>query len=899
MLTSATMSGSTTPPDKLRQLRARADSAATPAERVEATLQLGEALWLSDPVAARPLLEQVLAEADAAGRTTDKGRAAYMLGELLRRAGDLDGASRCADTVFKIADATADRRMRARGLNLLGIIHRERDELQAALKCYREYLEISRQVGFEQGERIALNELAGVYGLQGEFAEALACYRLCLKADTEAGDARGRAISLYNIGWTLAAMGRWTEATESFHRAIALCEEHGFSDPLAAARMALGELSLKRSDHENAVLMFRAVVEEERGKQHSGQMYREALSNLGWTHFRTGDLALAEEVLNEAARLSETAQDRRGLATISCRRAELALARGWLNAAGDLLSQAEQYATDLRLIREQGEALRIQALLSAARGESNQALQLFVRSEDTLKPLGDTYELALARLQHGRLLLESGRSEEALPLLKTAARTFHRLATVTEAEEASLLLYQLEARADPAAALAQGLLSLHSMGLSPVLFVERALALLCDNLRFEHGAVLVNNHAVALRGNPDLTRLPRSRSLPMQTDLALFLPVRQGRYPLGFVWLSRAKPQAVRVDSGLLVLVSRTLASSFAELKKLEQIEESRVPLIPGLRFSGVVGCNREVTEVLRQIPRVAAGPGAMSVLIRGETGTGKELVARALHDSGPRADHPFVAVNCTAVPESLLEAEFFGVEAGAATGVVARPGKFELAHMGTIFLDEIGDMSPGLQAKLLRVIEDNRIVRVGGTRETPVDVRVVAATNMDLDVRARDGKFRTDLLFRLNTISFELPPLRRRREDIPVLTEYFTVRTAQEYKRPVQGASDEVMALFAGHSWPGNIRQLRHVIERAVILASGETLEVSDLPKEFRTAPARPAGATKRPRSKAVDKAERTMLTKALRRADGNVSKAARLTGYSRAQFYRLIQRHSITRSE
>jgi tetratricopeptide (TPR) repeat protein len=233
------MSGTTDAPDKLQTLRTQVASATTPAERVKATLFLAEELWLSDPVAAKPLLEQVLAEADAADRTKDGGRAAYMLGELLRRAGDLDGAARCAETVFKIADAAADRRMRASGLNLAGIIHRERDELQAALKCYREYLEISRQVGFEQGERIALNELAGVYGLQGEFAEALACYRLCLKADTEAGDARARAISLYNIGWTLAAMGRWTEATEDFHRAMALCEEHGFSDPLAAARMAL------------------------------------------------------------------------------------------------------------------------------------------------------------------------------------------------------------------------------------------------------------------------------------------------------------------------------------------------------------------------------------------------------------------------------------------------------------------------------------------------------------------------------------------------------------------------------------------------------------------------------------------------------------------------------------
>jgi DNA-binding NtrC family response regulator/tetratricopeptide (TPR) repeat protein len=893
------MSSPTTPPDKLQQLRARVDAAATPAERVEATMSLVEEIWLSDPVTARPLLEQVMAEAEAAGRVKDKGRAAYMLGELLRRAGGLDGAARCADTVFNVADATADCRIRASGLNLSGIIHRERDELQAALGCFQEYLEISRRVGNEQGERIALNELGGVYGLQGEFDEALAHYQLSLEAHRRAAHTRGTAIALYNIGWTLAAMGRWTEATESFYRAITLCEEHGFSDPLAAAQMALGELSVKRSDYEVAALMFRTVIESERERKHSGQMYREALSNLGWTHFRKGDLAQAEEILRGAAMLSEAAEDRSGLATLCCRRAELELDRGWLDAAGDLLAEAEHHATELKLTREHGEVLRIQALLSSARGESNQALQLFIRSEDTLKPLGDNYELALARLQHGRLLLESGRSEEALPLLQTAARTFHRLSTVTEAEEASRLLYQVEVRTDPTAALAQGLLSLHSMGLSPELLVERALALLCDNLRFEHGAILVNDHAVALRGSSDLTRLPRRRSLPLQTDLALFLPVRQGRHPLGFLWLSRVKPLAARVDSGLLVLVSRTLASSLADLKKLEQIEVSRSAPIPGLRFSGVSGCNREVIEVLSQIPRVAGSPGAMSVLICGETGTGKELVARALHDSGPRVDHPFIAVNCTAVPESLLEAEFFGVETGAATGVVARPGKFELAHMGTIFLDEIGDMSPGLQAKLLRVIEDHRIMRVGGTRETPVDVRVVAATNMDLGARARDGKFRTDLLFRLNTILFDLPPLRRRREDIPILTRYFITQTAQEYKRPVQRASDEVIALFVGYSWPGNIRQLRHVIERAVILAAGETLGVTDLPNELRTAPSVPTDAPKRHRCKAVDKAERTMLIKALRKARGNMSKAVRLTGYSRAQFYRLIQKHKITRSD
>ena len=453
MLSSFPMSGETTPSDKLAQLRARVDSAATPGERVEATLQLAEALWLSDPVAARPLLEQVLTEADAAGRIKDKGRAAYMLGELLRRSGDLDGATRCADIVFGVADATGDGRTRARGLNLVGTIHSGRGEYRSALEFFEEYLRISREIGFGKGERSALNQLACVQALRGDLGGALEYYRQVLEANAKAGDAHGRATSLYNIGWTLSAMGHWTEAIENLHRSIALCEEHGFSDPLAAARMTLGELSRKRSAHDDAAFMFRAVIETERQNRRSGGAYRGALTNLGLTHFHKGDLAQAEKTLSEAGRLYEVAEDRRGLAALCYLRAEVALARGWLDAAGDLLAQAERLATDLNLTREQGEILRVQALLSAARGDPAKALDLFVRSETKLESLGDTYELALARLQHGRELLDENRSEEALPKLEAAAQTFRRLAVVAEAEEATVLLYRLEMSTDRTAAL--------------------------------------------------------------------------------------------------------------------------------------------------------------------------------------------------------------------------------------------------------------------------------------------------------------------------------------------------------------------------------------------------------------------------------------------------------------
>lgn len=884
--------------DKLSTLREQVESSATCAERSKAKLLQAERLWLSDPAASRPLFEQVVAEAATTGATADWLRAASMLSELLRRSGDLEGSARYAELILRMAGTTGDGRTRATGLNLIGMIHQERGELHIALERFEEFLQVSRETGFDEGERSALTQLAGVFGLRGELDKALACHRECLDASSMAEDTFGRAIDLHNIGWTLEAMGRWTEATEHFHRTIGLCEEHGFRDLLLSARMQLGELSLKRSDFENAALMFSVVVDMERSAQQSGRLYREALSNLGWTRFRAGDLAPAEGILAEAARLAEVAGDRCVLATACRRRAELALVQGRLDAAAALLKQASRHAADLNLQREQGHVLRVEARLAAARCDSAAALDLFTRSEATLEPLGDTFDLALARLQRAGLLVDLGRTEEARALLQIALQAFHRLAVVAEAEEASKLMYRLEMLADRNSALAQGLNDLVALGLPPEPLMERALRLLCHNLRFERGAILVAGRPVAFRGQPDLAGLARRRVLLSQTDQELFLPVRSDRRLLGIVWLQRKCPLSARVTPEQLDIVARVLAPSLVRFRELARAV-GKSAVVPGLRFHGVIGSNRDMLVVLNDVVRFAAT--AVPVLIRGESGTGKELVARALHESGPRADRPFVTVNCAAVPEGLLEAEFFGVEPGAATGVAARPGKFELAHTGTIFLDEIGDMGASLQARLLRVIEDKTVTRVGGATEQLVDVRVVAATNMDLEVRESEGLFRRDLFYRLNTVMHTIPPLRRRREDVPAFTAYFIACTAQEYNRPARRASDQVLALLAEAPWPGNIRQLRHVIERAVIVARGETVEADDLPPEFRqvrnlTSRAGPATGLRNLRRRAADEAERAALIEAMGRAQGDVPAAAKFVGCSRTHFYRLLRKHHIS---
>ncbi|RMG58767.1 MAG: sigma-54-dependent Fis family transcriptional regulator [Deltaproteobacteria bacterium] len=248
---------------------------------------------------------------------------------------------------------------------------------------------------------------------------------------------------------------------------------------------------------------------------------------------------------------------------------------------------------------------------------------------------------------------------------------------------------------------------------------------------------------------------------------------------------------------------------------------------------SYLVGQSEKIRKVFDLIERVSDSDS--TVLIMGESGTGKELVARAIHERSPRRGKPFIPVNCGAIPEGLMEAEFFGHEKGAFTGAVEkREGRFELADGGTIFLDEISEMPPYLQVKLLRVIQEKAFERVGGMKTLTVDVRIVAATNRNLENEVREGRFREDLFYRLNVIPIEIPPLRERREDIPLLCEYFVERFSRKHNKPPVTLSRDVMEVFSEYSWPGNVRELENTIERLTVLKGGSVIVPYDLPRKM-----------------------------------------------------------------
>jgi two-component system, NtrC family, response regulator AtoC len=332
-------------------------------------------------------------------------------------------------------------------------------------------------------------------------------------------------------------------------------------------------------------------------------------------------------------------------------------------------------------------------------------------------------------------------------------------------------------------------------------------------------------------------------------------------------------------------------------------LSATRERTLPGLIYDGMISCNPQMLANLGVVRKVA--DTNVPVLIRGESGTGKELVARALHHSGRRSEMPFVVVNCAAVPETLLEAELFGIHKGIATGVTERKGKFEAANGGTLFLDEIGDMSPALQAKLLRVLQDSLVERVGGHSSVKVDVRVVAATNQDLHRRIVEGVFRKDLYYRLNAVELVLPPLRGRADDIRDLTDYFIQKFNAEFGRALSGADPEVVRHLCVHDWPGNIRQLEHVVKRAVVVAEGNTIRLQDLPEEFKsgvaTAGPEPAGQLRHVRSSIEAEVgadvEKRLLLEYMEKANWNATKAAKMAGYSRMHIYRLLRKHGITR--
>jgi transcriptional regulator with GAF, ATPase, and Fis domain len=375
----------------------------------------------------------------------------------------------------------------------------------------------------------------------------------------------------------------------------------------------------------------------------------------------------------------------------------------------------------------------------------------------------------------------------------------------------------------------------------------------------------------------------------VQSVLAVPLEVRDKL--LGVIYLEANTP-GTRFDSELLQLVTALgsiAAASIENARHLEWLGGENRRLQQESIHQCMVGESKPMREVYEFVSRVAGRDS--TVLVWGESGTGKELVARAIHNNSGRADKPFVAINCAAIPEALLESELFGHEKGSFTGAVSqKKGKLEIAQGGTVFLDEIGELAPHLQAKLLRVLQDHELERVGGTRPIKLDFRLIAATNRDLKEASQAGAFRPDLFYRLNVVSLRMPALRERREDIPLLAAFFAAHYSDKVKRRVAGISPPARACLLRYDWPGNVRELENAIERAVVLGSTELILPEDLPEsvlEVTASSGEPVNAL----HDGIREAKRVLIERAIEQAGGNYTEAAGILGVHPNHLFRLIR--------
>ena len=402
----------------------------------------------------------------------------------------------------------------------------------------------------------------------------------------------------------------------------------------------------------------------------------------------------------------------------------------------------------------------------------------------------------------------------------------------------------------------------------------------------ENVAVISND----IEGDEELRDAESLVTARVRSVLAVPLEV-SGRV-LGAIYLD-ANAAGARFDAELLELLTalgNIAALALENARQMEWLGGEKQRLEEELNIEHDMVGESEALDGLKQFISRAA-PQESTVLIWGESGTGKELVARAIYRNSPRANKPFVAINCAAITDTLLESELFGHEKGAFTSAVAlKKGKLEMAEGGTVFLDEIGELASGLQAKLLRVLQEHEFERVGGNKTIPLDVRVIAATNRDLKLASEKKEFRLDLYYRLNVVSVKMPALRERRKDIPVLASFFVKRCAERMKRKVLGISTEARACLMAYDWPGNVRELENAIERAVVLGSSELIQPEDLPESI-VEQAGPDGRTATALHDGVREAKRTLIERAIDQAGGNYTEAAKILGVHANHLFRLIK--------
>ena len=868
---------------------------------------------------------RALKQAEASHESRLIGLAHYELAQCYRQVGDVAIVREHITKAASALNAAGDRRQLALVHSLSGISLAQAGRFEEAMNALRQS---ERLAGLSQATDVvatACGNQANVMMLEHRYEQALALAERSVALHEAHGSGHGRAVALATLGQICVRLGDLRQAEAALHRALDVRSPIQFHETTGAVFDTLAQIHLIRGRYDVAAdFLARASDaygaygrQTSRWYEWSVRVLSARLAQRSGAH----DVALAraEEMLAADAPPFETIQATLVAADACIHSGRLDDAAARLAAAAEGIDAASAPAT-------WGEYLRLRGELHVRQGAQADAYHDFAQSATLLELLGERYQAALSRLALGRLVASTGARSTAERHLDRALVVFNQLGAerdIRDTEEARALLQAVgsglnvisPADADDAivrrivdaAALPDLLARETSLALlevaaaeSVVLFVQsggRDIRILasagCDEPRAQTLArACLSGSAAAVDDRQVLV----TESLGREADGPLTALVVSPR-PIGHPVARRLRMIASVARQGFALCAARDRSAHSPDLVS----EPSLEPLLPGfLSVSAAMG------RVVEQIRRLQGND--LTVLITGESGTGKELVARAIHVGSHRSAANFLPYNCTTTGRDLADSQLFGHRRGAFTGAISdQPGLVRAASSGTLFLDEIGDLPLDVQPKLLRFLEQSEIMPIGDTRPQRVDVRVLAATNADLEQRVAEGRFREDLYYRLSVIRIHVPPLRERREEIPHLTQYFLREASERLGKPDVRISSEALDVLAMHWWPGNVRQLRNEIQRAVALAgASDTIGPLHLSPEL-TSPRLPnasaagPGSARRPAvqgtslAAAVEQIEREMIQSALDRSRGNLSETARTLGLTRRGLYLKLRRLGI----
>ncbi|HEY2925081.1 MAG TPA: sigma 54-interacting transcriptional regulator [Candidatus Eisenbacteria bacterium] len=886
----------------------------------------------------------------------DLGHTEMCLGAIALRTGEWNSAREhfeSAIATYRRADYQSGM---AAAYNNLGLLHKNQCRFKESVRFLEQALRISERSGHFHDAATYVHNLGIVHDKMGDWDLAEEHYRRGLQMYTEVGYAAGRARALGCLGNLKRKRRDWAQAEELIRESLALAAERGYPRETILAREALGDFHLDRgslaearAEFETALVMADQVAPE-------SDLTVELLRRLGEVHLAALELdpavRLAERSLAIARRLGDRLEEACSLKLIGLARAEagdLDQGRTYLDQAAEILHHIGKRYELARLCFSAGLAWRKRARRGKSHAILDESVSYLRRAAAGFGSFG------LPELTGGALL-ELARSEMCRGLVDEAVIHLDHAASLLSDHQEPALEHEIEAlRREVEQGLIEGTSAQSNEfaafdEIRRVLRVEgegslqEILSLLVRRSGAARGCVVAPASdgtatvlaaaGISLRVAQELLRellsrigadrlgsgpvvssragvdprfrdFPAAHALNPRTSLVI-MPLSLPSGQAGFLYLDRPAEGPLGTfkqrEVNLIAVLSNYVSVAILETQRRELARENlslRGRLLDSANDHGIVTRSRELLEILSLLERV--GPSDATILIEGETGSGKGLLARAIHASSNRASKPLIQVNCAALPEPLLESELFGHVQGAFTGAVReKAGLFVEANGGTLFLDEVDKMTITIQGKLLHVLDNREVRPVGGNKSTKVDVRVLCATNVNLKARIAKGDFLEDLYYRLNDICFRVPPLRERPEDIPLLVDHYSRRFAAEMGKDIKGIDPEMLRLFAELPWRGNVRELEKVVKRMVVLANeDEPLSSRLVPRELLRLEEEPNGDSPATLKAEVAKVERKLIGQALERSGWNKLKAARELSLSYPTLLQKIKLYQLDRRQ